>query len=390
MEPGTTDLFYSRLPVNELSISDLLAEEHLFFKVPDSWYVIITDVKNSTKAAAEGRHQTVNLVATGSIVAALNVAYKANITIPFFFGGDGATFIIPPSLLDSAITALVQHRENTLNTFGLDLRVGHLPVNDIYSRQHELKITKLKASHIFNIPIVLGTGLTYAEKIIKSNTEPLPASLQAKTEELDMSGMHCRWDKVNPPANGFEVISLLVVARESRSQPAAFKQVMNIIDNIYGEVAKRKPISVDKLRMIATLQKVGTEMRTRFGKFNLLYLLKTWVTTLLGKVYFKTKKGKEYLYKLVDMADTLVIDGRINTVITGTAAQRENLTSELDKLENNGEILYGMHISKASVMSCYVRNLENEHIHFVDGDDGGYTKAATVLKQKMALSPSSI
>ncbi len=379
-----TDLFYSRLPVNELSLAELFAEDHLFYSVPENWHVLITDVKNSTRAAAEGRHQTVNLVATGSIVAALNVAYKANITIPFFFGGDGATFIIPPSLLEPSLAALTQHRENTLNTFGLDMRVGHVPVAQVYADQHKLRITKLKASHIFNIPIVLGTGLTYAEKIIKAETAILPVQTTPANTELDMSGMHCRWDKVKPPVTTFEVISLLVVARQDESQAAAFAQVMNIIDTIFGEAAKRKPISIEKLKMIATLQKIGTEMRTRFGRYNLFYLVKTWFTTILGKLYFKTKKGKEYLYKLVDMADTLVIDGKINTVISGTAEQREKLSAELDKLEESGKIIYGMHVSKASVMSCYVRNMDDEHIHFVDGDDGGYTQASKVLKRKLA------
>ena len=86
------DLFYSRLPVNEISLSDLLTEEHLFFKIPANWHVVITDVKNSTAAIQEGLHETINLVATGSIVAVLNIAYKSNLTVPFFFGGDGATF----------------------------------------------------------------------------------------------------------------------------------------------------------------------------------------------------------------------------------------------------------------------------------------------------------
>ena len=87
MSAVTNDLFYSRLPVNEISLSELLTEEHLFYKVPDNWHVVITDVKKSTEAVAEGMHETVNLLATGSIVAVLNIAYKARITVPFFFGG---------------------------------------------------------------------------------------------------------------------------------------------------------------------------------------------------------------------------------------------------------------------------------------------------------------
>lgn len=376
------DLFYSRLPVNAIPLSDLLMEGHLFYKVPDNWHVLITDVKNSTKAAMEGRHQTVNLVATGSIVAALNIALRENIHIPFFFGGDGATFIIPPSLLSPVLTALHQHRENTRINFELDLRVGHLPVQYIYQEKHELKIAKLKTSELFNIPVLLGDGLLFAERTIKGNETTNPP-LSESLSELDMSGMHCRWDKIKPPATGQEVLSLLITATSTERQSDAFRKVMESIDRIYGPQETRKPISVNRLRMLASFKKINAEMRTRLGRFNLIYLVRTWATTVIGKMYFRTKKGKDYLYKLVDMSDTLVIDGRINTVITGTSQQREQLHAVLETLEKEGDILYGYHISNESVMSCYVRNLEQQHVHFVDGADGGYTKAAGVLKKKL-------
>jgi len=86
--PGQyTDQFYSDLPLNEVSLNELLANRQFFFPVPDDWHVIITDIKNSTQAVKDGLHQVVNLVATGSIIAALNIARKANSTIPFFFRG---------------------------------------------------------------------------------------------------------------------------------------------------------------------------------------------------------------------------------------------------------------------------------------------------------------
>ena len=111
MAEGTNDLFYTRLPVNQISLSDLLMEEHLFFKVPANWHVLITDVKGSTAAVANGLHETVNLVATGSIVAVLNIAFKENLTVPFFFGGDGATFIVPPSIVDP-VTKVIDGTKN--------------------------------------------------------------------------------------------------------------------------------------------------------------------------------------------------------------------------------------------------------------------------------------
>lgn len=378
------DLFYNRLPVNAISLSDLLTEDHLFYQVPSNWHVIITDVKDSTKAALEGKNQTVNLVATGSIVAALNIAYKKNITIPFFFGGDGATFVIPPTLLDETLKALQIHRENILKSFDLYLRVGHVPVNEIYEQHFNLKISKLKSSDLFTIPVMLGDGLSFAEKKIKGKDYSLNAAF-LNDMEIDMSGMHCRWDKIKPPETNFEIISMQVIAKNNDTQAIAFKSVIDSIDKIFGTPDTRKPISISKLKMKATLEKVATEMRARLGGFNLLYLVRTWVSSLIGKIYFQTKKGKEYLYKLVELADTLVIDGKINTVITGTTEQRKELESVLNELESRGEILYGLHVSNESVMSCYVRNLNDQHIHFVDGADGGYTKASGVLKLKLNI-----
>jgi hypothetical protein len=378
----SNDLFYSRLPVNQLPLSELLMEEHLFFTVPSNWHVLITDVRRSTEAVANGLHETVNLVATGSIVAVLNIAYKEDLSVPFFFGGDGATFIVPPSILEKVMKALLQHQENTQQTFNLSLRVGHVPVEDIYAQEQSLRISKLKTSELFSIPVVLGYGLSYAEKVIKGD-DYLLVPPEMTTDDLDLSGMQCRWDKIKPPENYDEVISLLVVPRPEAKQAEALRKVIEQIDNIYGDPDKRKPITVSRLKLKATLKKIGTEMKAKLGGYRPVYLFKTWFTTLLGTLYFRTKPGKTYLMQLVDMSDTLVIDGRINTVISGTAAQRKELEHALNKLEEEGLIRYGLFVSKESVMSCYVRSMNENHVHFIDGSDGGYTKAAAVLKKKL-------
>jgi Protein of unknown function (DUF3095) len=379
------DLFYSRLPVNEIPLCDLLMEEHLFFAIPGNWHVIITDVKNSTAAIQGGMHETINLVATGSIVAVLNIAYKSNLTVPFFFGGDGASIIIPPTLLESTMKALQKHSENTRINFNLDLRVGQVAVAEIYEQDHALNISKLRTSELFAIPVLLGDGLTYAEKKIKG-PDYMFATPSLTKDDLDLNGMQCRWDRIKPPENSFEVVSLLVIAREGINQSVAFKKVMDSVDAIYGDPQTRNPITVAKLKLKATLAKIGLEMRARMGGFKLLYLVSKWTKTVLGYFYFKTKKGKVYLNNLVNMSDTLVIDGRINTVISGTLKQRERLETALSKIERDGEIFYGLYVSKESVMSCYVRNLNDKHVHFVDGAEGGYTKAAGVIKEKIILS----
>jgi len=248
MEPLKNDFFYSRLPVNEISLSDLLTEDHLFYKIPASWHVVITDVKNSTGAVHNGLHETINLIATASIVAVLNIIYKANLTVPFFFGGDGATVIIPPGYLEMVMKALQKHKENTRTNFNLDLRVGEVPVTEIYDMGHDLRVSKLRTSEFFSIPVLLGDGLMYAEKKIKGPDYMLAPMLFAE-DPLDLSGMQCRWDRIKPPRNIYEVVSLLVIAPSTVNQSLSFKKVIDSIDAIYGTAQSRTPVTVENLRL---------------------------------------------------------------------------------------------------------------------------------------------
>lgn len=382
MSPAPNEQFYSRLPANHISLGELLTEDHLFYNVPESWHVVITDIRNSTGAVAGGMHETVNLIATGSIVSVLNIAFKAGITVPFFFGGDGATFIVPSSIAAAAMRALAVFRKNTNDNFGLDLRIGTVAVSEIYEKGFELKISKLKVSGAFSIPVVLGDGLYCAEKLVKSahyrfGYEPTPE------DELDLSGMQCRWDKIGPPEMNQEVVTLLVAAPAGKKQAALFAKVMGHVDGIYGPFPRRQPISVPRLIWKTTFKKMEMEMLVRKGRANILGLAASWVAWLSGYVYFRTSQGRSYLNSLVEMSDTLVIDGKINTVITGTPQQRQQLQDALDRMEAAQEIHYGLHVSSESVMSCYVHDLKDGHIHFVDGAEGGYTKAAGMLKQKL-------
>lgn len=381
MEPNANQ-FYNNLRDTDTSLAQLMLQKELFQAVPSDWHVIVTDIKGSTNAVANGLHETVNFVATGSIVAVLNLAYKANITVPFFFGGDGATFIVPESIFQPAMQALLTYSENTLENVGLALRAGAVSVADIYKEGHHLLISKIKISTTLTIPVLLGTGLSYAEKIIKEEDYLFSCE---KDEDCvpDLDGMQCRWDKINPPKKDNEIVTLLIIAAEGIEQSDAFRKVFLVLDEIYGVPRHRQPISVSKLKLNTSFSRLGSEMKAKIGHISIWKFINTWVTNLYGFIYFRTGKGLRYLKRLVEMSDTLVIDGRINTVISGTEQQRLQLNKELDLLEKNGFILYGMHISASAVMSCYVRDLEDGHIHFVDGSEGGYTKAAGILKNKL-------
>ncbi len=374
--------FYGKMPVNRKLLSELLLKKNAFQDVPLDWHVVITDIKGSTASVLSGSSEIVNYVATGSIVTLLNLAFKANISIPFFFGGDGATFIVPTVLVEPALKKLTSYQDNVLKNFDLDLRVGSLAVQEIYKEGYHIKLSKYGLTDFFSIPIILGDGLNYAEQIIKGESYQLGQVVDL-AEELDLNGMQCRWDKIGPPKDVNEILTLLIIAPNVEHQAINFSKVLKAIDEIYGAVKVRQPITIEKLKLNSTFDRIKTEMRNKIGKIKILELLQSWLATTLGKLYFLTAHGKKYLNRLVEMSDTLVLDGKINTVISGSEQQRLRLFEVLDKLEAAGEILYGFHISNASIMSCYVRDMKDDHIHFVDGAEGGYTKAAGILKEKI-------
>jgi hypothetical protein len=67
--------FYSLLKTHRVSAAELFAQTEPFVSVPPDWHVVVTDVKGSTALVAAGHHHEINLVATGSVIAALNIAY---------------------------------------------------------------------------------------------------------------------------------------------------------------------------------------------------------------------------------------------------------------------------------------------------------------------------
>ncbi|AUC85644.1 hypothetical protein CW731_10260 [Polaribacter sp. ALD11] len=97
------------------------------------------------------------------------------------------------------------------------------------------------------------------------------------------------------------------------------------------------------------------------------------------------KSGKDYLHKVPQLSDTIMLVGFIDTVFSGTERHVNKLKLLLDSLELGRAIIYGMHATYASIMSCYIEDREEKHIHFVDGTEGGYTTAAGELKKKINI-----
>lgn len=382
--------FYRDLKALSLPIAEVFHEKY-FCDVPPDWCVIIADIQNSSAAVADGRHNDVNLVAAGSLIASINIAKQNDVEIPFFFGGDGGVVLVPGNLADEVVTALLLHNENSLKNFGLGMHIGSLSVNDIVQHGAGVKIAKIELGQSFNKAVLIGNGLKFAEQQIKGASRTA-RSETISTSVLNMAGLECRWDKIKPPEEENEIVCYLIEARDEAAQTDVYREVLQKIDEIYGSVSSRSPLSVNRLKLLLNLKKIRREMMARFGRWKIRYYLNVLLENFLGLFYFGFNmrigkmSGHDYLTQLIVNADTLTIDGRINTIISGKTEKRKQLLAYLTQKESEGRLSFGHHISRESVMTCYIENLNARHIHFVDGSDGGYTEAAKELKAKTTAS----
>ena len=378
--------FYKRLQKQNQSLVELLSQEDSFSRVPDDWYVFVVDIENSTLAVEKGSHEDVNLSATGSIVTVLNEIKKTNkeIRIPYFFGGDGTTFIIPGRLQKQILSLLENYRHHVQITTSLILRVGCVEVVEIYKLNHKIKIAKFVLTKHLTIPIVLGTGLKHAEKIIKFSFVDTQQKIE-KIEPVNLVGMTCRWKEIGPREEEKKVVCLLVYCSEDQVQAEVYKSVIEQIDSIFGDYKARNPISKSKLQLEISFRKIREELKITKGTYSLLTLLVNWIGSVIADLYFRLfNKNVEYLKNIPASSDTMMIDGAINTVFSGTQAKIDQFIAHIDGLERLGRLNYGIHVTHSSIMSCYVEDRKNNHIHFVDGTEGGYTKAAMMYKAKIA------
>ena len=76
-------------------------------------------------------------------------------------------------------------------------------------------------------------------------------------------------------------------------------------------------------------------------------------------------------------------DEFLRMVISGSKHQRHKLRAKLQQYHEHGEIAFGIHTSKSSLITCIVTDYDKNHVHFLDGANGGYAMAARELKQQV-------
>ncbi len=380
-----SDTFYTDLPA--LERFERLAEPDAYASVPKDWTVVITDVVGSTIAVQAGRYRDVNYVGAASIAAVLNAVGRQD--VPFVFGGDGATLVLPPDLVGDALAALAALQHHAATRLSLRLRVGVVRVAEIYAAGHDLAMARLQVSPGYAQALLAGSGLGWAEAQIKGPaTAERYASTAAPSANADpYAGLECRWEDVVSPHG--ETVSLLVAASAGPDATAVYREVLAAVEDIYGPGDTMHPVALDRLRLSSDAGRFAPEARLRKPERRRRYTLELWLRNALGRTLVKNKTKTsetdwgEYPKKLRAATDYRKFDGVLRMILAGTPEQRARLEATLDAGFAAGRLAYGVHVSDRAILTCLVYERMGRQVHFVDGAGGGYTAAAVPFKQRM-------
>lgn len=363
-------------------------------RVPDDWSVVLTDVVGSTDAIARGRYKEVNALGVSCIVAVRNAV--PDLDLPYVFGGDGATLLCPNSDVERVEIAVRRVREMATAAFGMQLRAAVVPHLDLSRRGFAISVARLQVSQHASFALFGGGGLQEAELLLKT---PEAAARYHLSEdgpsEASFEGFECRW-KPLPNARGC-IASVLVESRHpQQNRTAHYRELAETVFRLIGG-AEAAPVRSDALSLASPRASFTTEARLLSGKtsgwFFRLKQARARASVALGRILFRSRYDiagfpADYRDQVVTNSDYQKFDDMIRMVVDISVDELAALRSYLEQQRDSGDIYFGVHTADSATMTCFIGSYRDNHVHFIDGAEGGYAAAARQLKSQRAPQAS--
>ena len=315
--------------------------------------------------------------------------------MPFVFGGDGATFAVPDTLRERVIPALREAQRLARQSFELLLRVGMVRVSSLLDDGLSVRLAKIRLSPNVTQPAFSGRGWEEAERMVKDPQVQGVLRVQEQDGPCDGSfeGFECRWQGV--PSFNDHKLALLVaaVSDDAEVNLASYRNVSAKIAQIYGDISSYHPLRADQMRLSFNPRQLSHEWRVRSSSLGVWgrvkYFARMLLLNLAGAYLFarkmdtQTVRWSRYIDEMVENSDVRKFDGVLRMVMDGSEAQYRDLHSYLEGQHREGRLAYGMHKSSEALVTCIVFSYNGNHVHFVDGSDGGYAMAARGLKAQL-------
>jgi hypothetical protein len=379
--PAMDDHYYASLPV--FSDFTQVTDEARFAPLPDDWMVGVADIVGSTQAIRENRYKAVNMAGAAVIVAVTNALSGRD--FPFVFGGDGASFAVSAADMQAARQALAATATWVGEDLNLRMRIGMVTVKDIRAAGHDVRVARYAPSPHIAIAMFAGGGLAYADAAMKRGEIAVPPAPPGA--HPDLSGLSCRYELI--PSQRGQVLSL-VVAPGPQATPESFRAAVQAITDIVERTPDAsRPLPGTGLKFKWPPAGVDLEARAarKAGESIRLRKAKVLVYTFLGFLVLRSRlpvgrfSPRRYERELIENSDFRKFDDSLRMVLDCTPELAGEIEEYLKAAQADGVVRFGTHKQAAAMMTCFAPNPANpNHVHFIDGADGGYATAASVMK----------
>jgi hypothetical protein len=380
--------FYADLPASN-SLEAVL-DDNQFYQLPPDWCLIVTDVKASTDAVLRGEYRQVILLGVATIVTVLN-SIEDRFEIPFVFGGDGAVIALPESAADRVLAELAKLKQLASSNFNFKLRVAAFPIHEITQAGHQVLVGRYRLSSSNDLAVFDGGGVQYVETKVKENDIPLPDNVTITPPTRDrLQGLECRWQPLTKTEGMFASLHVRALASGQQQRVQTYKQLWSKLRTIYAAPQLEHPIETSDLKLTITEKDLQAESlalapsRSWLAQQRYRYWLRVQIILGMLLMYFNINAGGlkwgQYTGQLVNNIDFHSFADGYTRVLPGTISQHQELIDYLDRQCHDGNLVYGLHLTEKALITCHITHYSNQHIHFLDGNDGGLTLAMRQMK----------
>jgi len=397
---------YASIPTFD-NFLDLCNDTH-YVRLPSDWYVLIADICGSTACIESGRYRDVNTVGAMCIAVVRNALTTTTTTqpstntatmskndeFPYCFGGDGASLVVRADQKEAAVTALLALKRLVKENYKLHLRVGSVPVAYLEAQGASVQVARYEIVKGMSIAMFRGGGLALADATVKQGGELQETEVSERlTPNLD--GLSCRWQKI-PNENGC-VLALLVMSNPDIDGDHEGRQIYQSILHRLEEILKPNTIqNANPVNLVLATYKTAPEMIRDEIRMHASCWSRAWIDRLLeillchvlfywGILQHAVIDAPAYRQGMRTHADHRKFDDMLRMVLDCSNDQADQIDEYLKGLHDKGrQSFYGTQRSKHTLMTCLLEDTsEGKHIHFVDGDSGGYALAAKQLKLQL-------
>lgn len=371
-----------------------VAEEDNFFPAPRDWLIVIADIQGSTEAVTAGKYKDVNMIG-GAVICAIQNATGTR-DWPFVFGGDGATVLIDADARPSVEAALVRTRTLAKQEFDLDLRIGFVPVADVRERGAKVLVARYEVSAGNSLAQFGGGGVELADELIKgSKTSELYAVPDYSLAGLpDLTGLSCRWEPLETQKGTIVCLLIKPQGRDFAHKQQILSNFLSKLSILLGtELGQASPVTTKSLRFSWPPKGLAAEAKTTRSATPYSHRLvklyfESFIQWILERFNLSAAGYNAPLYreKLKENSDYCKFDDVLRMVLDCTTEQSNQIHILIEDMRVAGDIDYGVFETQRALMTCMLFDLSSDqHLHFVDGDNGGFYSASIGLKKQSSV-----